>query len=228
MKIQIKGSKMNIRAIIFGSIGTLVETSDLQRQSFNQAFKEANLNWNWDNKLYQKLLSQSGGRNRIKNYATDQGISVDAKYLHQRKTEIYNKCLKEQNVQPRPGVETLIQYARSKKMLLGFATTTSEANIKAIFFALGNRIRRNHFDFIGSDTVVKKTKPSPDIYKKTLSSLKVNSHECLAIEDTEISMQSALAAGIRCVAFPGANALGDDFSGAEAITEVLTPANINI
>jgi hypothetical protein len=41
-------------------------------------------------------------------------------------------------------------------------------------------------------------------------------------------MQSALAAGIRCVAFPGANALGDDFSGAEAITEVLTPANINI
>ena len=153
MKIQIKGSKMNIRAIIFGSIGTLVETSDLQRQSFNQAFKEANLNWHWDSKLYQKLLSQSGGRNRI---------------------------------------------------------------------------QRNHFDFIGSDTVVKKTKPSPDIYKKTLSSLKVNSHECLAIEDTEISMKSALAAGIRCVAFPGANALGDDFSGAEAITEVLTPANINI
>ena len=79
---------MNIRAIIFGSIGTLVETSDLQRQSFNQAFKEANLNWHWDSKLYQKLLSQSGGRNRIKNYANNQGISVDAKYLHQRKTEI--------------------------------------------------------------------------------------------------------------------------------------------
>ena len=32
-----------MKAIIFGSIGTLVETSDIQRQSFNQAFKECDL-----------------------------------------------------------------------------------------------------------------------------------------------------------------------------------------
>jgi len=29
-----------MKAILFGSIGTLVETSELQRQSFNLAFKE--------------------------------------------------------------------------------------------------------------------------------------------------------------------------------------------
>ena len=32
---------MDYKAILFGSIGTLIETSDLQRESFNEAFKEA-------------------------------------------------------------------------------------------------------------------------------------------------------------------------------------------
>ena len=44
-----------MKAIIFGSIGTLVETSDIQRQSFNQAFKEIGLDWYWDKKALQKF-----------------------------------------------------------------------------------------------------------------------------------------------------------------------------
>ena len=32
-----------MKAILFGSIGTLIETSDLQREAFNEAFKEAGL-----------------------------------------------------------------------------------------------------------------------------------------------------------------------------------------
>tara|TARA_B110000503_G_scaffold47893_1_gene77939 strand:+ start:1294 stop:1407 length:114 start_codon:yes stop_codon:yes gene_type:complete len=36
---------MTVKAVFFGSIGTLVETSDLQRRAFNQAFAEAGLDW---------------------------------------------------------------------------------------------------------------------------------------------------------------------------------------
>jgi len=38
---------INYKAILFGSIGTIVETSELQLKSFNQAFSEAGLDWNW-------------------------------------------------------------------------------------------------------------------------------------------------------------------------------------
>ena len=31
---------MTIKAVLFGSIGTIVETSNIQRQSFNKAFKK--------------------------------------------------------------------------------------------------------------------------------------------------------------------------------------------
>ena len=37
-----------MKALFFGSIGTIVETSEIQRQSFNLAFKEAGLNWYWN------------------------------------------------------------------------------------------------------------------------------------------------------------------------------------
>ena len=43
---------MSYKAVLFGSIGTLAETSDLQRDAFNEAFKISGLDWFWDCLLY--------------------------------------------------------------------------------------------------------------------------------------------------------------------------------
>ena len=56
---------MSYKAVLFGSIGTLAETSDLQRDAFNEAFKISGLDWFWDEDIYRKLLSKSGGTSRI-------------------------------------------------------------------------------------------------------------------------------------------------------------------
>ena len=47
---------MKYKALIFGSIGTLIESSNIQRNSFNEAFKEAGLDWYWDEQDYKILL----------------------------------------------------------------------------------------------------------------------------------------------------------------------------
>ena len=60
---------MTIKAILFGSIGTLLETSDIQRNSFNEAFKISGLDWFWDEDEYRKLLQKSGGTTRIQDFA---------------------------------------------------------------------------------------------------------------------------------------------------------------
>ncbi len=54
-----------MKAIIFGSIGSVVETSELQRSAFNIAFKQHGLNWHWSQPEYQAMLRSSGGENRI-------------------------------------------------------------------------------------------------------------------------------------------------------------------
>ena len=213
---------MNHKAIFFGSIGTLVETSELQRRSFNQAFSEAELDWNWSSKEYQRLLAKSGGCDRIKNYAIQRGVDVDVKELHRQKTKIFDSLMAKETILLRPGVASLISYALDKSLLLAFVTNTSKVNIDAVFFALGDQIRRDDFSFIGSDTIVSNPKPSPDIYLKALSEMHLDAQDCIAIEDTEISMQSALVAAIRCIGFPGANTHDNDFIGAVLVTDHLS------
>ena len=67
------------RSIIFGSIGTLVETSDIQRKSFNKAFKKLSLNWHWSVDEYKKLLENSGGENRLSKYAKKKILKLTPK-----------------------------------------------------------------------------------------------------------------------------------------------------
>ena len=213
---------MNHKAILFGSIGTIVETSELQRRSFNQAFAEAGLDWNWSPDEYQMLLAKSGGCDRIENYAVQRGVDVDVKQLHRQKTKIFDSLMDKETTLLRPGVASLISYALDKSLLLAFVTNTSKVNIDAVFYALGDQIKRNDFSFIGNDKMVSNPKPSPDIYLKALSELHLDAKDCIAIEDSEISMQSALEAGIQCIGFPGVNTQGNDFSGAVLVTNHLS------
>ena len=217
---------MTTRAIFFGSIGTLVETSELQRRAFNQAFSEAGLDWNWGVEEYQQLLIKSGGRERIQDFASQCGMDVDAQQLHQRKTEIFDMLMTKEALLLRPGVSSVIRHALENNLLLAFVTSTSQANVAAVFVALGDQVKSSDFNFIGNDLMVSKSKPSPDIYQKALADLNLHAQECVAIEDTAISMSAALAAGIRCIGFPGAFAVADDFSGALHTTNYLSPDHL--
>ena len=160
---------LNYKAILFGSIGTIVETSELQRRSFNQAFSEAGLDWNWSIEEYQIMLKKSGGRNRIDDFAKQRGMKVNADELHLRKTEIFDSMMNDEKISPRPGVANLINYAHENSIFLAFVTSTSEANIDAMFFALDNQIKKSDFSFIGNDKIVSQPKPNSEIYLKAVS-----------------------------------------------------------
>ena len=201
-----------MKAILFGSIGTLVETSDLQREAFNQAFKKAGLDWYWDQEDYTKLLKKSGGTKRIEDFAEKNNTNVDAKKIRERKTQIYNDKINSSLISPREGVLDVLEYALKNKIKIGFVTSTTLDNIDAVFKTLNNQIKKNYFDFIGNNKLIKEAKPAPDIYIKALNSLELNSSECIAIEDSVESASSAYRAKIKCIAFPGLFHVDDDFS----------------
>ncbi|PJI84456.1 HAD superfamily hydrolase (TIGR01509 family) [Yoonia maricola] len=214
---------MTKKAIIFGSIGTIVETSELQHNAFNRAFEEANIDWNWSRDDYRDMLKNPGGRQRISDYAEKMGVEVNAHDLHARKTAIFDDMMVNEGLTPRPGVLHLIQFAKDSGMKVGFATTTSRNNVQAIFIALNNCLQRSAFDFVGDDESVVATKPDPEIYYRTMTALGVSAAQSLAIEDTGVSMQAALAAGLECIAFPGAYADQDAFDGALRIVDSVEP-----
>ena len=201
-----------MKAVLFGSIGTLIETSDIQRESFNQAFKEAGLDWYWDQEDYTKLLKKSGGTKRIEDFAEKNNTNVDAKKIRERKTQIYNEKINSTIISPREGVLEVLEYALKNNIKIGFVTSTTLNNIESVFKTLNNQIKKNQFDFIGNNTLIKDEKPASDIYIKALNSLELESSECIAIEDTVESALSAYQAKIKCIAFPGLFHIDDDFS----------------
>ena len=191
------------KALLFGSIGSIVETSEIQRKSFNEAFKKYGLKWNWTRDEYQSLLSKSGGKDRISRYAKSKRNVVDSEYLRNSKTKIFNNYLKKNHLKLRPGVKNLISICRKEKIKIAFVSSTSSNNINAILYSLRNSINKRDFNFISNAKLVKKLKPNPDIYLLTLKKLKLKASDCVAIEDTQESLNSARKAKIKSIIFPG-------------------------
>ena len=57
---------MKLAALIFDVDGTIAETEDAHRQSFNHAFRQERLSWHWSPELYNELLAVTGGQERIR------------------------------------------------------------------------------------------------------------------------------------------------------------------
>ena len=202
------------KALLFGSIGSIVETSEIQRKSFNKAFKQYGLDWNWTKREYVSLLNKSGGKDRISRYAKKNKEIVNSTYLRNLKTKIFNNYLKKNQLKLRPGVKNLILFCKKEKIKLAFVSSTSTNNINAILYSLRNSIHKKDFSFIGNSKLVKKFKPNPAIYLLALKKLKLKANDCLAIEDTQESLNSARRAKIKCIIFPGKFHSSRKFSGA--------------
>ena len=215
------------KAILFGSIGTLIETSDIQRESFNESFKETGLDWYWDEEDYIKLLKKSGGTKRIEDFAEQNNTEVDAKKIRERKTAIYNTKIQTSLIEPREGVLETIEYAHQNKIKIGFVTSTTSNNIDSVFKTLNGKVTKKDFDFIGNQNMVQKLKPHPDIYLEALKVLETKITDCIAIEDSVESALSAHSAKIDCIAFPGKFHKDDDFSFCKKIMNKLDVTILN-
>ena len=127
-------------AILFGSISTLVDTSELQRRAFNEAFAAHGLDWEWSRDDYTAMLGSNGGKQRIADYAARRGDDVDAAAVHETKSKIFRELLADADVEPRPGVVLTVERAKQDGHALGLVTTTSRENVAAVLAALERHV----------------------------------------------------------------------------------------
>ena len=92
-----------LKCLIFDVDGTLANTErDGHRIAFNRAFQEAGLDWHWSVEFYGKLLTVSGGKERIKyflqqylpKFKPSRDTTDFVAHLHQLKTKHYLKLLR--------------------------------------------------------------------------------------------------------------------------------------
>lgn len=215
---------MTIKALLFGSIGAVAETSDIQRRAYNTALQEAGLDWQWDRETYRDLLGWSGGRSRLRLLADATATTLDdstIESIHTRKTELACAEVIASGSPLRPGVADLVSLALDRGLRLGFVTTTYRPNVDAIAEAAGEQFPLDRFDVVVTTEDVAAGKPASDCYQVALRRLGIEGHEALAIEDTANSALAAIGAGVPVVVTPGELSSGQVIVGAEAVLDSL-------
>lgn len=192
-------------AILFGSIGTLADTSELQREAFNAAFRVHSLDWTWDQEDYRERLGSSGGADRVTAYAQERGDEVDSAAVHATKSQIFQERLAAGGITARPGVAATIAAARGAGWKVGFVTTTAPENVDALLGALAPEVSADSFDLVLNTSDAEHPKPAPDVYLLALARLGEDAASCVAVEDNPGGAEAAAAAGIACAAFPNEN-----------------------
>ena len=188
-----------MKAILIGSIGALTETSEIQRQCFNQALAEAGTGLHWNVASYCELIKSPGGFNRL----TSLGINASlATTIHERKQALFAEKIQGQ-ITPRDGMLDLIAECARQTIKIGLVTTTTKTTVEAIMSALSDKIDFSHFSVVSHAGNVTHVKPASDIYIYALSRLGVSAHEVMAIEDTIANVKAAENAGIACLFTPG-------------------------
>jgi beta-phosphoglucomutase-like phosphatase (HAD superfamily) len=216
---------MKLEALIFDVDGTIAETEELHRQSFNATFQQFKLGWHWDPEIYTKLLQTTGGKERIVRYVADyvpdqRDVLDQLPALHRTKTKSYLDLLSKGALKLRPGIERLVYEARERDIKLAIATTSSPLNVKALLRSTLGEDSPNWFAISAGDVVTRK-KPHPDVYFEALETLGVGPSHAVAFEDSTNGLRAARATGLAVVATPSLYLAEEDFTGATSVVSSL-------
>ncbi len=210
-----------IKALIFDVDGTLAETEELHRASFNKTFSEFALDWHWDEQTYSRLLATTGGKERIFRYVAELGLptlhATMVQEMHRSKNSHYAKAVVSGGLTLRPGVEQLIAAANARGLKLGIATTTSRSNVMALISGCFPNNFRKLFQVMVCGEDVSDKKPNPEVYNLCLQQMKIAADEAIAFEDSPAGLAAALAANIATILTPSAYTRNEIFKGARVV-----------
>jgi len=77
------------KALLFGSIGVLTETSELQRKAYNTALELNNIEYTWNIGTYCELLKEPGGKKRLSSFGDKILSNEQVVKIHNDKQQIF-------------------------------------------------------------------------------------------------------------------------------------------
>ena len=222
------------KALIFDVDGTLAETEELHRRSFNETFAAYNLDWYWDEAVYDRLLRVAGGQKRLRHFIETEQPSCAGDFIdevanmHAKKTARYGELIRAGEVELRPGIADLINEALDKDIALAISTSTSRPNIDTLFEATLGLDVLARFKAVCCSNDVENNKPAPDLYLLALERLGLPAQQCLAFEDSQMGLASATAAGIPTIITVSKYCRNDDFTGAQLVMDDLVAGGFSL
>lgn len=138
-------------------------------------------------------------------------LSPSRDELIERRKAIYVEMLQTEGIPWRDGILHLVAELRQRNIRVGMASSGLRWVIEMI---LKTGEVRHLFEVVVTGDDVITPKPAPDIYTEAIRQLGLAASSCAAIEDTDVGVSSANAAGAFTIAFPAPSTEHMDFSHA--------------
>lgn len=183
-----------IEAILWDNDGLLVDSEALFFGITKQVFAEAGLHINEEYWGIEYLGNAKRSYQIAGELGLDPGMIPD---LIDRRNDLFVEQL-HHSVPLMPKVRETIE-SLSGRVRLGIVTGSPRD--KLLLMHGENRLL-DHFEVIVTDDEIDHPKPHPEPYLKALAMLGVHPDRCLAVEDSRRGLDSAVAAGLRCIVVP--------------------------
>ncbi|MCI0512381.1 HAD family phosphatase [candidate division KSB1 bacterium] len=203
-------SRPELKAIIFDNDGVLVDSEPLHHLAEKMTLAHFGFDYSEaDYSLYVGVGMHKMFGEWIRKYQLNVSPAQLSDLHEQNLIQIFQAKL-----QLTPNLLVFLQYLTFKKYQLAVASSSSR---KLVTVGLTKWQLTPYFEVIVTGDEVQHTKPAPEIYLLAASRLGVAPHQCLAIEDSQVGMQAAKAAGMYGVGYHNPHCGPQDLSLADRI-----------
>ncbi len=204
--------QINLKAILFDHDGTLVDSEGTHFQLWEAILDKYKVKLSEQD--YKDFHSGTPTPKNAEILVEKYKLKIVPQVLAEEKEKITHTFLAHNTFSLMPDSLATIQHFHKMGLKLGVVTGAGRFGVNSTL--QGHKLEK-YFDVITTGKDVTNSKPDPAVYLLAMKLLGVKSNECIAIEDTENGIRSAIAAGLICCAVKNDYSSRHDLSIATAV-----------
>ena len=202
-----------LKAIIFDLDGVIIDSEPVAAKAALSVFRRHGANA--DDSYHDQFI---GGTTMqmIETAIKDFHFSMSAEELLNEVETEKKALLKEEGYILSPGVTALLKNLYQNGYHVAIVSSSGLSEIEKAVKALGIK---KYFKKLISASQVKNPKPAPDTFLFALKELGIKAEEAMVVEDCDIGVESAKAAGITCVGYMNPHSGKQELKSADVLLE---------
>jgi HAD superfamily hydrolase (TIGR01509 family) len=197
-------------AIVFDFDGLIVDTESAGFISWREVYERFGAELNLDH--WSHATGYVGGFDPAAHLEHLLGRRLDwSRLIPAREARNWELTLQAKTL---PGIEPLFQTAKERGLPIGVASNSGNGWVEEGLKRLG---LRTFVDAVVTRDMVMNPKPAPDVYLKTVQTLRIEPDRAVALEDSEPGCRAAKQAGMKAVAIPNQFSERQNFRVADLI-----------